>query len=54
MAIGTFLAGFIIAFLKGWLLTFVMITVLPFLGFSTWAYMTAVGMQDKKMQKDYS
>lgn len=54
MSFGSLLAGFIIAFVKGWIMAFVIISVLPAIGLGGYAYMTVVAMQDKQMQKDYA
>ena len=42
MALGSLVAGFIIAFVKGWLMAFVIIAVLPAIGMGGYFYMAVV------------
>ena len=54
MGVGSLLAGFIIAFIKGWLMALVIIGSLPAIALSGYFYMLSVASQDKQLQKDYA
>lgn len=54
MGLGSLLAGFIIAFIYGWLMAFVIIGSLPAIALGGYFYMLTVTNQDKQLQKDYS
>ena len=41
-----FIAGFIIAFIKGWLMTLVMLAALPAIGLGGYLYATAFAKKD--------
>jgi len=51
---GTFIAGFIIAFIKGWLMTLVCFVCIPLIGFAGYLYTTALQNKSKEFQKIYS
>ena len=54
MTIGMFIAGFAIAFSKGWLMTLVVLCSLPAIGLSGWLYIYAIQTMDSQSAKDYS
>lgn len=54
MGLGSLLAGFIIAFIKGWLMALVIICSLPAIGLGGYFYMYTITNQDKQLQKEYS
>ena len=54
MTIGMFITGFAIAFSRGWLMTLVVMTTLPALGFAGAAFMTAIASKDSQLAKDYA
>lgn len=49
-----FIAGFAIAFSKGWLMTLVTICSIPAIGIAGYLYIYAIGSMDAKSSKDYS
>jgi ATP-binding cassette subfamily B (MDR/TAP) protein 1 len=51
---GTFIAGFIIAFTSGWLMTLVCLAGIPVIGFSGYLYMQSLQKKSKEFQKIYS
>lgn len=53
MTFGMFVAGFTIAFVTGWLMTLVILTSIPALGFAGFLYISAVQGKDKHSSKDY-
>lgn len=54
MTIAMFIAGFIIAFTKGWLMTLVSLATLPAIGFGGYLYATAIARKNTELQKEYS
>ena len=54
MTIGTLIAGFIIAFVKGWLMAIVVATSLPALAITGIFYVNVISNQDKQNQKNYA
>jgi ATP-binding cassette subfamily B (MDR/TAP) protein 1 len=54
MTIAMFIAGFTIAFIKGWLMTLVTLASLPAIGFGGYLYSTAIAKKDTELQKEYS
>jgi ATP-binding cassette, subfamily B (MDR/TAP), member 1 len=54
MTLGMFIAGFAVAFSKGWLMTLVVLTTIPALGFAGAVYITAISEKDAKSAKDYA
>lgn len=54
MTIGMFIAGFAIAFSKGWLMTLVALCSIPAIGIAGGLYIFAIGSMDQKLAKDYS
>lgn len=53
MTVANLIAGFIFAFVTGWLMTFVILAVLPALAISGFFYMKAIGDKDKISKKKY-
>ncbi len=53
MAIGMFIGGFTIAFIKGWLMTLVVAYTLPVLGITGYLFLKFVGDKDKVSQQNY-
>lgn len=49
-----FIAGFAIAFSKGWLMTLVALCSIPAIGIAGYLYIYAIGSMDSKSSKDYS
>lgn len=49
-----FIAGFTIAFIKGWLMTLVCIASLPAIGLGGYLYSTAIAKKDTELEKEYS
>jgi len=54
MTIGMFIAGFVIAFSIGWLMTFVMLSCIPAIGLTGYVFMWSVQQKDQKTSKDYA
>jgi hypothetical protein len=54
MTLAMFVAGFIIAFIKGWLMTLVVLTSIPALGISGYFFITVIQAKDKVLEKDYA
>ena len=54
MTFGSLIAGFAIAFAKGWLMAVVTVSSLPAIGLGGYFYMTVISSQDKQNQKDYA
>jgi ATP-binding cassette, subfamily B (MDR/TAP), member 1 len=54
MTIAMFIAGFVIAFIKGWLMTLVTLASLPAIGLGGYLYSTAIAKKDTELQKEYS
>ncbi len=52
--LGTFITGFIIAFIKGWLMTLVVSTTLPVMAMAGYFYLKVIQNKDKKLQADYA
>lgn len=48
MTISMFVAGFIIAFIKGWVMTLVIICSLPFIALGGFLFMSASAKKDKE------
>ncbi len=49
-----FIAGFAIAFSKGWLMTFVLLSSLPLIGITGYIFVWSVQSKDQNSSKDYS
>ncbi len=49
-----FVAGFVIAFIKGWLMTLVVACSIPALGISGFFFVSAIQNKDKALEKDYA
>ena len=47
MTIATLVAGFIFAFVTGWLMTLVMLATIPALGIAGYFYIRVIGEKDK-------
>lgn len=47
MTVSTFVIGFVIAFITGWLMALVLVATLPALGLSGYLYIRIVGEKDK-------
>jgi len=47
MTIAMFVAGSVIAFIKGWLMTLVIVSTFPLLLFSGYLYASAISNKDK-------
>jgi ATP-binding cassette, subfamily B (MDR/TAP), member 1 len=54
MTIAMFIAGFVIAFVYGWLMTLVVLATLPVLAVGGMVYATASAKKDKDQEKDYA
>lgn len=54
MTIATLIAGFIFAFITGWLMTLVVLATIPALGIAGYFYIKIIGDKDKKQQKSYA
>jgi ATP-binding cassette subfamily B (MDR/TAP) protein 1 len=54
MTVGMFIAGFAIAFSKGWLMTFVLLSSLPLIGITGYIFVWSVQSKDQNSSKDYS
>jgi ATP-binding cassette subfamily B (MDR/TAP) protein 1 len=54
MTIATLIAGFVFAFITGWLMTLVVLATIPALGIAGYFYMKVIGDKDKNEQKSYS
>lgn len=54
MTIAMFIAGFTIAFIKGWLMTLVSLASLPAIGLGGYLYSTAIAKKDSELEKEYS
>ncbi len=54
MTFSMFIAGFVIAFVKGWLMTLVTLAALPALGFGGYLYSVATARKDTELEKEYS
>lgn len=54
MTIGMFIAGFAIAFSKGWLMTFVVLSSLPLIGLTGYIFMWSIQQKDQQTSKDYA
>lgn len=53
MTIAMFIAGFTIAFIKGWLLTLVTLASLPAIGLGGYLYSSAIARKSTDLQKEY-
>ena len=53
MTLAMLIAGFIVAFLKGWLLTLVNLCAMPTVVFGGYLYASAITNTDKNQYKDY-
>ena len=53
MTVASILAGFIFAFIVGWLMTLVVLATLPALGIAGMFYMKVIGQKDKVSKKKY-
>jgi ATP-binding cassette subfamily B (MDR/TAP) protein 1 len=51
---GTFLGGFIIAFIKGWLMTLVCLAAFPIIAYAGFLYMRSLQVKSAEFQKYYS
>lgn len=54
MTISMFIAGFVIAFVYGWLMTLVVLCTLPFIAIGGALYAAATEKKDKSQEKDYA
>jgi len=54
MTLGMFIAGFAIAFSKGWLMTLVAMCSVPAIGLAGYLYIYSIGTMDSKSAKDYA
>ena len=54
MTISMFLAGFIIAFIYGWLMTLVVLASLPIIAIGGMMYASAIESKDMNQEKDYA
>jgi len=54
MSISMFIAGFVIAFIYGWLLTLVVMASLPVIAFGGILFSQAIGRQSEEQEKDYA
>ena len=54
MTIAMLIAGFIIAFIKGWLMTLVVLVSLPVIGLGGVLFSSAVANKDKTQEKEYA
>lgn len=54
MTLGMFIAGFAIAFSVGWLMTLVMLSVIPVIGLTGYIFMWSVQRKDQKISAYYS
>lgn len=48
MAIATLIAGFVFAFISGWLMTLVVLATIPALGLAGYFYIKVIGEKDKR------
>ena len=48
-----FIAGFVIAFVKGWLMTLVSLATLPAIGLGGYLYSTAIAKKDTDLETEY-
>jgi ABC-type multidrug transport system fused ATPase/permease subunit len=48
MTISILLAGFVFAFITGWLMTLVVLAIIPALGIAGYFYFGIIGNKDKK------
>jgi ATP-binding cassette subfamily B (MDR/TAP) protein 1 len=53
MTIATLIAGFIFAFVTGWLMSLVVLATLPALAITGYFYIKVIGEKDKREQKSY-
>jgi ABC-type multidrug transport system fused ATPase/permease subunit len=51
---GTFLGGFIIAFITGWLMTLVCLAAFPIIAYAGFLYMRSLQIKSAEFQKYYS
>lgn len=49
MTIGMFITGFIIAFIKGWLMALVVVAAVPVIGIAGTIYMIALEKKEKSL-----
>jgi ATP-binding cassette subfamily B (MDR/TAP) protein 1 len=54
MTIATLIAGFVFAFVTGWLMTLVVLATIPALGIAGYFYISVIGNKDKNEQKSYA
>lgn len=54
MTFAMLIAGFIFAFIKGWLMALVVLSTLPALGISGFFYMSVLINKNKNQEKQYS
>ena len=54
MTVGMLIAGFIIGFVKGWLLAVVVLAVIPALGIAGFLYMRVIQNKDKRQKEAYA
>lgn len=54
MTVATLIAGFIFAFITGWLMTLVVLATIPALGIAGYFYISVIGEKDKREQKSYA
>ena len=54
MTIAMFIAGFVIAFVYGWLMTLVVISSIPAIAIGGMMYASATAKKDKENEKDYA
>lgn len=54
MTISMLIAGFVIAFVYGWLMALVVLASLPVIAIGGMVYASSTGAKDKEQEKDYS
>lgn len=54
MTLAMLIAGFVIAFTKGWIMTLVVLVSLPFIGIGGALFAAAIASKDKDHEKDYA
>jgi ATP-binding cassette subfamily B (MDR/TAP) protein 1 len=54
MTVATLIAGFIFAFITGWLMSLVVMATLPALAITGYMFIVIVGEKDKREQKSYA
>ena len=54
MTLSMMIAGFIFAFITGWLMTLVVLAAIPAMAIAGFLYISIIGDKDKKEEKLYS